>query len=244
VVTNPPVVSGSSGTGGGATSSVPASGVRTILATLGLNMRAAPSKDAQVIGSLSQGTVVTVLAHTDQNGGWFQVKGETLTGWITDNPDLSSPHRFNLYQSDIRGFTALYYDNWTFAEEASDVVFRQQSGPQSITIAIGASLDAFGPPGRPGYSVVSASSVEVYGVTGLLRLYDRTGSVAPASPGVATPLDHLAEFRAKIDAKRAIRIDFYYANPADLATLRDFYNSVIFPPPAPAGAAATPSPTP
>ena len=246
VVTNPPVVSSSSGTTGGgpSASGVPASGVRTILATLGLNLRSAPSKDAQVIGSLAQGTVVTVLAHTDQNGGWFQVKGESLTGWMTDSSSLSSAHRFNLYQSDVRGFSALYYDNWTFGEEAGDVVFRQQSGPETITTAIGASLDAFGPPGKPGYSVVSANSIEVYGVTGLLRLYDRTGTVAPASPGAATPLDHLAEYRATIDAKRAIRIDFYYQDQADLPVLRDFYNSVIFPPPATSGAAPATSPTP
>ena len=247
LATNPPTKSapgGSAPPGGTPTATPqPASGQRTVIAPLGLNIRDGPSKDAKVVGNLGQGTVVTVLAHSDSNGGWFQVKGETTTGWMTDNTAYSSPRHFNLYQSDQRGFSALYPDSWTFAEGTSDVVFNPQSGQQAtIVVALGPTLDGLGAPGRGGYSVVSANPIEVFGVTGLLRLYDRTGSVAAPSPGAPVALAHLAEYRATIDAKRAIRIDFNYATPADLQTFRDFYNSIVLPAPA-SGASPAPTPT-
>jgi hypothetical protein len=236
-----PLPSGTSSSSSSPTSGI-ATQMRTVLSTLGLNIRDQDSPDGKVIGVLAQGAVVTVLAHSDKNGGWFRVQGQTVTGWMTDNPDLSSAHRFNVFHSDQRGFSALYRDNWTFAEQPTQVVFRPQSGPQSITLAIAASLDAFGQPGRQGYSVASADTILVYGVTGLLRLYDHTASAASPSPGDLPLLDHLAEYRATIDARRAIRIQFNYQSKEDLDVLRDFYNSVVFPAPG-SGGTATPSPT-
>lgn len=242
-VTNPVTVSGSPSTSASGSPTAVVGGQRTVIVTLGLNVRDAPGGNPLGV-ALAQGAVVTVLDHSDSNGpcngkgGWFKVKGETVTGWIADCPEYSSPHRFNLYQSDQRGFSALYYDTWTFAEQPDAVIFRPQSGQQTITVSIAASLDALGPPGRSGYSVASADTILVYGVTGLLRLYDRTGSAALASPGAPASLDHLAEYRATIDSKRAIRIHFNYVNKDELQAFRDFYNSVIFPPP------ATPTPSP
>lgn len=253
IVTNPPVAgSGSPGGSAGAsaspsTSAQPASGTRTILAPLGLNLRAQPSRDAASLADLAQGTVVTVLAHVSQNGGWFQVMGQTQTGWIADDPTFSSPRHFNVYQSDQRGFSALYPDSWTFAEQPNQVVFTPQTGGASITVVIAASLDAVGPPGRTGYSLSSTESTEVDGITGLLRSYDRSGSAPAASPGEPQHLDHLAEFRATIDAKRAIRADLDYASADIFPIFRDVLDAIVFPAPATASAApggTAPTPTP
>jgi hypothetical protein len=252
LVTNPPAVGtpappvGTASASPGA-SQQPASGTRTVLAPLGLNLRTQPDRASSSLGDLAQGTVVTVLAHVGQNGGWFQVKGETQTGWISDDPNFSSPRRFNLYQSDQRGFGALYPDSWTFTEQPPEVIFRPQTGGASITVVIAASLDAIGPPGRTGYSLSSTESSEVDGITGLLRTYDRTGSAPAPSPGEPEHLDHLAEFRATIDAKRAIRADLDYTSADIVPIFRDVLNSIIFPAPAtpaasPGGAAAPPTP--
>lgn len=243
LITNPPVPgngtpAASAGASGSPSGTPQASGTRTVLAPLGLNLRSQPSHDATAIADLSQGTVVTVLAHVGQNGGWFQVQGETQTGWISDDPTFSSPRRFNLYQSDQRGFTALYPDSWTFAEQPDEVVFRPQTGGASMTVVIAPSLDAIGPPGRTGYSLSGSESAEVDGVTGLLRTYDRTGSAPAPSPGAPDNLDHLAEFRATIDAKRAIRADLNYTSADTVPLFHDVLNAIMFPAP------ATPSPSP
>lgn len=230
------------------TSGPQTSGVRTVLAPLGLNLRSSASASGQVLGTVAQGTLLTVVGYDAAGGGWYHVQGTSTTGWITANPQYSSPHRFSSYQSSQRGFGALYLDDWTFAEDPAAVVFRpQQSGGQAIIVQMGASLDALGPPGRDGYTLVTTNSAEVFGVTGVLRTYDRTGSVASPGADSPPPLMHLAEIRLTIDSQRAMRIDFAYDNASDLQQFTDFYDSVSFPPPATPGPSgspgASPSPT-
>src|ERR1700678_2324294 len=68
------------------TTSVPGvqtSGPRTVLSPIGLNVRAGPSKATKVLGTAAEGVVLDVLGHTSQGGGWFKVKGATVTGWIS-----------------------------------------------------------------------------------------------------------------------------------------------------------------
>lgn len=228
IATNPPLSGRVSEGTASSVSSGPATGaIRTVLAPLGLNLRSAPSPTAPVLGTLAQGAVVTVLAHTDDNGGWYQVRGESQTGWMSDNPAYSSSHRFTLYSSQERGFSVLFPDTWTFAEVGTQVVFRPQSGEGGIVVTLASSLDALGQPGRGGYSLVSSQSFEVYGLTGVLRRFDRSQPVASPSPGLPAPLEHLAEYRARIDAQHAIRIDVDYRQDADLQVFRDFADSMI-----------------
>lgn len=221
------------------------SGVRTVLAPLGLNMRAAAASTAQVLGTLAQGTELTVIGYSGDNGGWYRVKGTSTSGWITANPLYTSPHHFAAYQSAQRGFNALYLENWTFAEDAAAVVFRPQSGGgQAIVVQTGANLAALGPAGRDGYTVSTVNSVEVFGVTGVLREYDRTGAVASASADSPPPLAHLAEIRLTIDSNRAMRLDFGYDAAGDLQQFVDFYDSMAFPPPATPGPSGSPGASP
>jgi hypothetical protein len=214
----------------------------TVIAPLGLKLRDAGSSDGAVLGSLGQGTVVTVVSDGGQNDHWYQVKGETQTGWITDDPAYASPRHFELYQSDAHGFSALYLNTWAFTEGAGAVIFKPQSGgyPQ-ITAATGATLDALGPAGMEGYATVEVDAAEVFGVTGVLKLFSRSGAAPAATPGQQPPPALLAELRVTLDAKRAMRLDFLYPKADDLRTFRDFYGSIIVPQPAAPGAA---SPTP
>ena len=235
---------GSSPTPGG--SGAPqTTGVRTVLAPLGLNMRASASPTGQVLSTLAQGTLLKVVGYSADNGGWYHVTATSTTGWITANPQFSSPHQFEVYQSAPRGFTALYLENWTFAENPNSVVFRpQSSGGQAIVVQTGPSLDALGPAGRDGYTVATVNSVEVFGVTGVLRVYDRTGTVASPGADSPPPLAHLAEIRMTIDSARAMRIDFAYDSSGDVQQFTDFYNSMSFPPPATPGPSGSPGASP
>jgi len=221
------------------------SGVRTVLAPLGLNLRSAASSSAQLVATVAQGTVLTVTGYSGDGGGWYHVKGDAGTGWITANPLYSSPHHFNVYTSSQRGFSALYLEDWTFSENPGSVVFRPQSGGgQAIVVQTGATLDALGPPGRDGYTVASTDTAEVYGVTGVLRIYSRTGTVASPGPDAPPPLAHLAEIRIAIDASRAMRLDFGYDDTGQLSQFADFYSSVAFPAPATPGPSGSPGASP
>ncbi|HEV7467693.1 MAG TPA: SH3 domain-containing protein [Candidatus Dormibacteraeota bacterium] len=216
----------------------------TVIAPLGLKLRDAGSADGAVVGSLGQGTVVTVVSHGGLNNAWYQVKGETQTGWITDNPVFTSARHFELYQSDAHGFSALYLNTWSFTEGAGAVSFRPQSGgyPQ-IAAATGPTLTALGAPGMEGYSTVQVDAAEVFGVTGVLKLYARGGAAPAATPGQPPAPPLLAELRVTLDANRAMRLDFLYSKSEELRTFRDFYGSIILPQPASPGAApATPRP--
>src|ERR1700689_5135239 len=76
------------------TTSVPGvqtTGPRTVLSPIGLHVRAGPSTAAKILGTAAEGVVLDVLGHTSQGGGWFKVKGATVTGWITASATLSAP---------------------------------------------------------------------------------------------------------------------------------------------------------
>jgi hypothetical protein len=230
--------------GASASSGAQTTGVRTVLAPLGLNLRGADSSASQLLGTVAQGTALTVIGHSDSNGGWYRVKGDTTAGWITANPQFSSPHRFTLYQSAQRGFNALYPEGWAFTESDVAVVFRPATGGQAIVVRNGQNLDQLGAAGRPGYTLASTDTAEVFGVTVNLRVFSRTGTVASPGPDSPPPLAHLAEIRFTIDSGRAMRLDFGYDNTGELTEFTDFYNSMSFPPPASPGASPSPGSTP
>jgi hypothetical protein len=235
--------SSASASGGTSSGSAQTSGVRTVLAPLGLNLRDADASTGKLLGTVAQGTVLNVIGHSDSNGGWYHVKGDTTSGWITANANFTSAHRFTLYQSQQHGFNVLYLENWTFTESQTATVFRPQSGGgQAIVVRTAATLDQLGAAGIPGYTLASTDSVEVFGVTANLRVFSRTGSVAP-SPGAdqPPPLAHLAEIRLAIDSTRAMRLDFGYEAGGDISQFTDFFNSMSFPPPSSPGASPAPS---
>ena len=69
---------------------VQTSGPRTVLSPVGINVRAEATKSAPVLGTAERGSVLTVLGHTAANGGWYEVKGASHTGWVSGE---SGAHR-------------------------------------------------------------------------------------------------------------------------------------------------------
>lgn len=244
VATNPPQGS-AVGTPGGSPSPSGSSGVRTVLSPLGLNIHSMPAISSPHLGTAAQGVVLSVLDHTDQNGGWYKVQGQTVTGWITGDPALTAPGQFQQYQSSARNFSVLYPQDWTFAEEPADTLFHPLSGPQTIVVRTAASSSAFGPGGAQGYLGSGQTTVVVCGVTGDLNEYSRSAAPPPTpTPGTAGPLALLAQIRLRLDATHAMAIDFNYSTASDLDVFSDVYNSMIFPyPQCQAPAVAAPAPT-
>lgn len=231
VVTNPPG-------GGTASTGTPVatpggpqqSGTRTVLSPLGLNLRSGPSASASRLIAAARGAELTVIGYSADSGGWYHVQGATTTGWISADPSLSATGTFLEYASTAHSFSVLYPTVWTFAEEPSDVVFRPQSGPDSVVMRTAANIAALGNAGAPGYGATKDTEVVVCGVTSDLITYDRGSgaSASPSGPGSAG-LAHLAQIRLKLDEAHALGMDFNYADVHGLDTFANFYNSTTFP---------------
>jgi Bacterial SH3 domain len=224
---------GSSSTSAPATSSTLAPGQastkRTVLSPIGLNVRAQPSKSAQVLGTAAQGTVLTTLGHVDTDGGWYQVRGATVTGWISADPSLSAAGEYRTYSSGL--FSALYPATWTTAESPpASVVFHSDTGPENIVVTEGTSAAKL-PQGRNGYGQSGSTQIVVCGVTSDLVTYQQAGS--PGTTAGATPaasLPYLVEILLTVDAQHALGL---YGNLSDLGpqlqTYRAFAASMVFP---------------
>lgn len=246
VATNPVAQgSGGRGTPGGNPSAPSAAGVRTVLSPLGLNLHSDPAVSATRVGTAAQGAVLAVVGHSDQNGGWYKVQGQTVTGWITADPGLTASGQFQQYQSTVRGVSAYYPQDWTFAEDPTQTVIHPLNGPQTIVVRSGARTADFGPPGGSGYAGVGQQTVVVCGVTGDLDQYTHSGGPPPTpTPGTAGPLGLLAQLRLRLDASHALALDYNYTAAPDLEVFSDFYNSMTFPfPQCQAPAAPAPSPS-
>jgi Bacterial SH3 domain len=245
VATNP-VVQGTGTASGSVTpsSAAAASGVRTVLSPLGLNIRAGPAITAARLGTAAQGAVLSVVGRTDQNGGWYQVQGQTVSGWITGDPSLTAAGQFQQYQSQARQISALYPQTWTFAEDAASVVLHPSDGPQTIVVRNGVHTADFGPGGGAGFTGSGQETVVVCGVTGDLNEYTHNGALASTpAPGTAGPLALLAQIRLRLDSTHALALDFNYGAAADLDVFSAFYNSLTFPFPQ-CQKVATPGPSP
>jgi hypothetical protein len=199
------------------------SGPRTVLSPIGLNVRAQPAKTASVLGTAAQGAVLTVLAHA---AGWFQVKGATVTGWISDSATLSAKGTFGDFLSSTGDFGALYPAGWTtVAAPPASVVFRAPSGGDTIVVTTAATVALLGT-GRAGYRATGSEEVVACGVTSYLISFVKVA--APASGGAA-PLPNLAQVRLTLDPQHALGIDANLTDLSQLQTVRDFVNSVTFP---------------
>jgi uncharacterized protein YgiM (DUF1202 family) len=200
------------------------SGARTVLSPVGLNVRAQPSKSAKVLGTASQGTVLDVLRHTTAGGGWYEVKGATVTGWILDRLSLSAPGRFADYSSGQ--FAVLYPATWTHASSSPNTVtFAPRAAGESIVVRTAASVTPLGR-GRTGYRQTAIETAVACGITTDLRTYTEASTTAAGSPAAGR---YLAQIRVTLDAHHALGIDANLGFLSELQSVRDFINSVTFP---------------
>lgn len=213
----------------------PTSGPRTVLAQLGLNVRASPSTSAKVLGTAARGAVLTVLGYNPGSGGWLEVKGATVTGWISADPALSAPGQFSSYSSSSGSFATLYPAGWSVAKSGpSGVVLRDPSGTETVTFRTAAAASQL-PAGRSGYLAVSSRQILVCGVTSQLVTYRRAGTPASTAtsgtsvPNTAAAEPYLAQVRLSLDKTHALGIYAELAEPNEVATVFSIASSVTFP---------------
>ena len=216
------------------------SGTRTVLSPVGLRVHKAPSKSAPVLGSAAEGVALTVLGYTSSDGGWFKVKGATVTGWITALPTLSAPGEFQSYSSSQ--FAALYPNNWTEAAlhpsaavpptsagakpaATSSVVFHPTSGSGDIVVTAAGSVAQL-PQGRAGYSRKSVTQVVACGVTAGLVVFQQSGAPPANSSATSVPqsLTYLAEIRFAVDKQHALGV---YADMTDLGATFQIVKALV-----------------
>ncbi|HUE57944.1 MAG TPA: SH3 domain-containing protein, partial [Acidimicrobiales bacterium] len=210
-----------------------------------MNVRAAPSASAAVLGSAAQGVALTVLGYTSGGGGWFKVKGATVTGWISAQPTLSAPGEFRYYSSSQ--FAALYPATWTESSlsgsapapatsvptqptvtvppaAATSVAFRPASGPVDIVVTSAGDLSQL-PQGRAGYGRTSVSQVVACGITAGLVVFQQTRA-SPSTEATSVPesLPYLAEVRFAVDKQNALGL---YADMPDVGVTFQIFQEFI-----------------
>jgi Bacterial SH3 domain len=202
---------------------VQTSGPRTVLSPVGLHVRAAPSLGGRVLGTAGQGTVLEVLGRTNQGGGWYRVKGETVTGWISANPGLSAPGSFRGFTAVAHHFQALFPTTWSVVESPANVIFRSPKGSETIVVTTAPSFARLGPV-RAGYQQIRSETIVACGVTG-----DLVTSSVPGTAGHPAPLPYFARIRLALDRTHALGITAGFKALPELQSVRDFANSISFP---------------
>jgi Bacterial SH3 domain len=197
-----------------------AGGPQTVLSPIGLNVRAGPSKSAKVIGSAAQGTVLQLLAHTNRAGGWYKVRGATLTGWISADTGYSAPGRFGYYTSDA--FSVLFPAGWTYkGTPKSGVVFRHASPPENVVITAASSVANLPSVSQgAGTSQEKSQQVVACGVTSNLYTYS-----------TSSPDKYYAELALPTGAAHALGLKATLTSLSEMRSVLDFVNSISFPEP-------------
>jgi hypothetical protein len=218
-----------------------------VLSPIGLNVRSGPSTSATKLGSAAEGSTLTVIGHTDQGGGWYQVKGATVSsGYITDNPTLSAAGDFQSYSDGSGAFSALYPMTWMSKMlQPAGVVFLPPSGHDSIVITTAATVKQLGQ-AQAGYRASTSKSIVVCGVTGQLTSYMQvTGSTQTTStlPLGVVAEQYLVQIDLTLDPMHALGVDAYLADVSQLPTVENVIYSLSFPFPACEGGASSASNT-
>ncbi len=163
----------------------------TVIAPDGVNFRTGPSTTAAVIQVIAQGVTLPIVSETSSGGGWWEVRGNTATGWVTSNPEDTSTGSFQMYQSGgSDNWSVLYPAGWQFAQLPTGTIDFNGPGGESISVTTAASTAQLPPAAPSGTATSGVSSVVVYGLTTSLVTFAATkgylGAVAfQASPGLA-----------------------------------------------------------
>ena len=261
VATNPPV-SGSTGTvtpAASGSAGAQTSGERTVLVQDGLRIHSSASLSSAVEGTAAWGVTLTVLGYnasggpwpdSSSPGGWYEVQGSTVTGWIIADPSYTASgllSSIGFQDKQIDG--VLYPTDWTYSDSSGEVIFEPQTGTDLPTLVIreATTLSALGPAGLTGYASVSSNSeVVACGYTGTLVKYAAGAATSPQPTtdpggGSVTRLADFAQFRATLSPSYAIDIEMNYSTADDFAVFENLLDSILYP--FPDCEAVTPTPS-
>jgi uncharacterized protein YgiM (DUF1202 family) len=147
----------------------------TIIAPLGVNLRSGPSTSASVLQVIAQGVTLSIVGHNSVDGGWWQVKGSTASGWVTAQSQYTSTAAFQTFSSAAPvAWSVMYPPGWTFAQQGpGTVVFSDKAG-ETITFVVASTTTQLPAAAPTGAAQSGAAAVEVYGVTAPLVTYAST----------------------------------------------------------------------
>jgi Bacterial SH3 domain len=193
-------------------------GPQTVLSPIGVNVHSAPSKSDKVIGSAAQGVALLRLGRTAKNGGWYEVSGATVMGWISADPSLSAPGRFNYYSSNA--FNVLFPAGWTDSgKPATGVVFRSHSSLEVVVVTTSTTVAKLPTVAHTaGVSEYGSQQVVACGVTGYLYSY-RT----------VNPHKFYADAAFSLAAGHALGLKATLTSLSQINKVLDFVNSISFP---------------
>jgi Bacterial SH3 domain len=192
-------------------------GPLTVLSPIGLNVRAAPSKSAKVIGTAAQGVALALVGHTNKDGGWYWVGGATVIGWVTADPRYTAPGRFNYYGSNA--FNVLFPAGWTAGgKPRTGVVFRARTSPEEVVITASTSEAKLPAISGNGISEHSSQQVDACGVTAYLYTYT-----------TSSPHRYYADVALSLGTDDALGLKATLTSLSEMKTVLDFVNSISFP---------------
>lgn len=223
------------------------SGERTVLVQDGLRIHSSASLTASVEGTAAWGVTLTVLSYKSNGGpwpgssapgGWYDVQGATVSGWVIADPTYTASgvlSAVGFQDKEIDGI--LFPTGWTYADDPGEVLFRPQSGSDLATLAVrsAASLSALGAAGLTGYSPVSSNSeVVACGYTGTLVQYAASPAPSPqaaadAGGATVTRLADFAQYRVTLSSSFTLDIEINYSAAADYTIFENLLNSIRFP---------------
>jgi hypothetical protein len=189
-----------------------------VIAPLGVNLRASPSTSAAVLQVISQGVTLSIVGHNSANGGWWQVKGASESGWVTAQTQYTSPLAFRTFSSAAPvAWSVMYPPGWTFAQQGSGTVIFSDGAAETITF-MSASTTAQLPAAAPtGATQSGAAAVVVFGVTAPLVTYSSTTA-------------YLASVEFQAQPALAFLIKAQLLSKTGGATLNLFLETVFFTP--------------
>jgi hypothetical protein len=192
--------------------------VQTVLSPIGLNVRAAPSKSAKVVVIAGAGAVLERLAYTSHAGGWYKVRGPSVTGWISSDPTYSAAGHFGAYRSSA--FNVLFPAGWSASGSPhAGVTFRAPGATEKVVITVASSVASL-PSVGPASTASEQSSVQVTacGVTAHLDTYATSARDR-----------YVADVAFGINTQHALGMNATLTSLSQVRTVLNFVNSVSFP---------------
>jgi len=147
----------------------------TVISPLGVNFRTEPSTTSSVVGVVAQGVSLPIVSHSSSDGGWWEVRGSSQTGWITAQPQYTSTITFQTFSSGAAPpWSVMYPEGWTFAQENSGPIDFTGPAAAAITFTSATTTSQLPAAALAGQTESGVSSVVVYGVTAPLVTYSST----------------------------------------------------------------------
>ncbi|HUZ90068.1 MAG TPA: SH3 domain-containing protein [Candidatus Acidoferrales bacterium] len=150
-----------------------------VLSPLGLNLRASPNPQGQVLTTLSQGAELNVLdlvAATDAGAGWLHVRfaDSGTEGYVSDDPALLIDEAVSQHVESTSGYSNLFPSSWSLVSGNPAVMSAPPSDQSQASLSIQTATTTAQLPKAPAAAATELrqeSPILIYGKTTYLTVY-------------------------------------------------------------------------